>query len=160
MRGGMALTFVDGLIMLLAGGLLVLWLYRLFYRWLHQPAGSKLFLLGDGGELEADDENIGFLERHGFEVVSGKHRVPLRIGLDGEVLRSRLYIDYVAEKDGLTYLVKTARDRMPMDWTGSGVRDRLLVYALLVPGAAGILFADPREGWIRTVTFEFGETGD
>jgi hypothetical protein len=155
--GEMSMTaFGDSLIMLAAGGLIVVWLYRLFYKWLHAPADTRLYLLDEGGELQADDENVRFLEGAGYDVVSGKHRVPITIGLDGDILLSRLYIDYVAEKDGNTYLVKTARDRMPMDWTGSGVRDRLLVYALLVPSAKGILFADSKEGWIRTITFQIG----
>ncbi len=56
------------------------------------------------------------------------------IDLDGQALQSRLFIDLIAEKDGKHYIVKTARDRMPIDWTGSGVRDRLLVYALAYAG--------------------------
>ncbi|HUC90844.1 MAG TPA: hypothetical protein VMS09_02320 [Paenibacillus sp.] len=148
---------IDWLIMLVAGALLAAWLFRRFYVWLHQPPASRIYLLGKGGVLEPDDEQIRFLEDNGYDVVSGKHRVPITIGLDGQPLRSRLFIDYVAEKDGKTYLVKTARDRMPMDWTGSGVRDRLFMYALLVPSASGILFIDSREKSIRTITFIIGE---
>jgi hypothetical protein len=146
----------DWLIMIIAGALIAVWLLRRFYHWLHEPPASRMFLLGPGGELADDDENIRYLEQSGYEVISGKHRVPISIGLDGEPLSTRLFIDYVAMKDGKTYMVKTARDRMPLDWTGSGVRDRLLVYALLVPGAAGILYMDAKERWIRTITFAIG----
>ncbi|XEC92839.1 hypothetical protein AB6A23_15725 [Paenibacillus tarimensis] len=147
----------DWVVMFVAGGLILLWLYRIFYRWLHSPVGTRVVLLGEGLELDADDEYVQFLEAEGYTVTSGKHRIPVHIELDGNVLTSRLYIDYVAEKDGTTYIVKTARDRMPMDWTGSGVRDRLMVYALLVPHCKGILFADSKTREIRTIVFNIGE---
>jgi len=142
--------------MIVAGALIVIWMIRRFYHWLHEPPASRVFLLGPGGELAEHDENVRYLEQAGYEVISGKHRVPISIGLDGEALSTRLFIDYVAVKSGKTYIVKAARERMPLDWTGSGVRDRLLVYALLVPGATGILYMDAREKWIRTITFAIG----
>ncbi|MCF2942447.1 hypothetical protein [Paenibacillus tarimensis] len=149
----------DWVIMVVAGSFLAVWLFRSFYAWLHEPSGSRVVLLGDGEELAPDDENVKFLERSGFEVVSGKHRIPVTISLDGEKLKTRLYVDYVAERDGLTYLVKTARDRMPYEWTGSGLRDRLFMYALLVPGTEGIIIMDARDKWIRTLTFRITEQG-
>jgi hypothetical protein len=147
----------DWLVMLIAGSILIYWLYRMFYRWLHEPPGmnSKL-LLSRAEEVREDDENVIFLERAGYEVTHGKYRVPIRIDLDGQALQSRLFIDLIAEKDGKNDIEKTARDRMPIDWTGSGVRDRLLVYALLMPECEGILFVDQRERTIRTITFRFG----
>ncbi|WP_188887554.1 hypothetical protein [Paenibacillus radicis (ex Gao et al. 2016)] len=149
--------FGEWFVMLVAGLLLVIWLYRSFYRWLHTPLAVNRLTLGKGGELEANDENIAFLEQAGYEVISGKHRVPIGIELDGQPLGSRLYIDYIAELDGTMYIVKTARERMPMDWTGSGVRDRLLVYSLLLPECAGVLFVDVKEKAIRTIHFQVGE---
>jgi len=150
--------YVDWLIMIIAGCMIVLWLYRVFHRWLHEPPGvnSKL-LLSNAGEVDEDDEQVKFLEQHGFEVNYGKYRVPITIDLDGEELYSRLFIDMIAERDGKHYIVKTARERMPIDWTGSGVRDRLLVYALLMPECEGILFVDQKAQLIRTVTFRFSE---
>lgn len=147
----------DWFIMLIAGGLLAIWLFRVFYRWLHQPLGVNKVTLGKGGALEPDDENIMLLQSAGYEVVSGKHRIPISIGLDDDMLESRLYIDYIAEQDGDLFIVKTARDRMPMDWTGSGVRDRLFVYSLLLPECEGILFVDAKERIIRKITFHFAE---
>lgn len=149
----------DWFIMLVAGSLLAIWLFRAFYRWLHEPASMNRIKLGKGGQLMANDENIKLLERSGYEVSSGKHLVPIPIELDGVPLGkgSRLYIDYIAEKNNLTYIVKTARDRMPMDWTASGVRDRLLVYALLLPDCAGVLFVDAKEKNIRKITFHIAD---
>lgn len=146
----------DWFVMIAAGGIIVIWLYRRLYAWLHEPPASRIYVLGDGTEPDEHDETVRFLAANGYEVVSSKHRIPIEIELDGEPLQSRLFIDYVAVKSGKTWLVKTARDRMPVDWTGSGVRDRLLVYALLIPTAAGIVYADPRDNRLRTVTFDIG----
>ncbi|WP_337101694.1 hypothetical protein [Paenibacillus sp. YIM B09110] len=143
----------DWFIMLLAGSLLLIWLFRAFYRWLHAPSSVSRLKLGKGGTLSPNDENILLLERFGYEVVSGKHLIPIAVELDGQELGSRLYIDYVAEMDNKTYIVKSARERMPMDWTGSGVRDRLLVYALLLPQCSGVLFVDAKERIIRKIHF-------
>lgn len=152
-------AYGDWLIMFLAGSVLVIWLFRGFYRWLHEPASVNRLKLGKGAELMANDENIIILEQAGYEVKSSKHLVPIYIELDGVPLGkgSRLYIDYIAEMDNSMYIVKTARDRMPMDWTASGVRDRLLVYALLLPECAGILFVDAKDKVIRKITFDIAE---
>lgn len=149
----------DWFIMLLAGSLLLFWLFRAFYRWLHEPSSMNRLKLGKGGELTANDENIMLLEQAGYEVSSGKHLIPIPIELDGVPLGrgTRLYIDYIAEMDNQTYIVKTARDRMPMDWTASGVRDRLLVYSLLLPECAGVLFVDAKEKVIRKITFNIAD---
>jgi hypothetical protein len=147
----------DWLVMLIAGGLILFWLYRAFYRWLHEPPGMNTkLLLSEAEEVQEDDESVRFLEQAGYEVTHGKYRVPITINLDGQELQSRLFIDMIAEKEGKHYIVKTARDRMPIDWTGSGVRDRLLVYALLLPDCEGVLFVDQKERTIRTITFHFG----
>jgi hypothetical protein len=147
----------DWLVMLIAGGLLLYWLYRAFYRWLHEPPGlNTKLLLSEAAEVQEDDESVRFLEQAGYEVTHGKYRVPITIYLDGQELQSRLFIDMIAEKEGKHYIVKTARERMPIDWTGSGVRDRLLVYALLLPECEGVLFVDQKERTIRTITFHFG----
>ncbi|MGO4697585.1 hypothetical protein AB4Z50_25200 [Paenibacillus sp. 2TAB26] len=152
-------TYGDWAIMLIAGCLFVLWLFRVFHRWLHEPASVSRLTLGKGGTLSVDDENILLLEQAGYEVTSGKHLVPIPIKLDDVPLGkgSRLYIDYIAEMNNCTYIVKTARDRMPIDWSPSGVRDRLLVYSLLLPECDGILFVDAREKLIRKVTFHIAD---
>ncbi|QHT60450.1 hypothetical protein GXP70_11245 [Paenibacillus lycopersici] len=150
-------NFGDWLVMIAAGGLLLYWIYRAFYRWLHEPPGlNTKLLLSEAEAVKEDDANVQFLERAGYEVTHGKYRVPLTIDLDGTMLQSRLFIDLIAEKDGKHYIVKTARERMPIDWTGSGVRDRLLVYALLLPNCEGVLFVDQKEAVIRTITFRLG----
>lgn len=151
--------YIDWLVMVFVGSLLIIWAYRAFYRWLHQPAATRGLKLGKGGVIPDNDVNVQLLEQAGYEVTSGKHLIPISIELDGEELGrgSRLYIDYIAERDDESYIVKTARDRMPMDWTGSGVRDRLLVYSLLLPECTGVLFVDAKERIIRKITFHIAE---
>ncbi|RAP76474.1 hypothetical protein [Paenibacillus montanisoli] len=150
-------NFGDWLVMFIAGGLILFWLYRVYYRWLHEPPGMKAKLvLSDADDVPEDDVAVQFLEDAGYEVTHGKYRIPLTIDLDGSILNSRLIIDLFAEKDGKHYIVKTARERTPIDWTGSGVRDRLLVYALMMPECDGILFVDHKELTIRTITFRYG----
>ncbi|GKU79641.1 hypothetical protein L3i20_v240380 [Paenibacillus sp. L3-i20] len=145
--------------MLIAGSLLAIWAYKAFYRWLHTPVNVNRIKLGKGGAIGDNDENVSLLERSGYVVSSGKHVIPIPIELDDTPLGSgsRIYIDYIAEKEDCTYVVKTARDRLPMDWTASGVRDRLLVYSLLLPDCTGVLFIDAKEGIIRKITFQLGD---
>ncbi|MFS0722747.1 hypothetical protein [Paenibacillus sp. 1P07SE] len=147
----------DWFIMIIVGILFVVWVYRRFYIWLHEPVGSQLIMLDGGDEPDPGDENVRLLEIEGYTVTSARHRVPVSVELDGEMLGSRLYIDYVAEKDSELYLVKTARDRMPIDWTGSGIRDRLLVYTLLVPSSSGVLYVDAKHRQIRVIRFHVNE---
>jgi len=151
--------YLDWLVMIIVGSLLVIWLYRAFYKWLHQPLGTTKLKLGKGGDIAENDRCVQLLEQAGYEVTSGKHCIPITIELDGEQLGrgSRLYIDYIAEMNDEIYIVKAARERMPMDWTGSGVRDRLLVYSLLLPECAGVLFVDANEQLIRKIIFQIAE---
>lgn len=142
-----------------AGVLLAVWLYGAFYRWLHAPAAVNRVKLGKGGTIDDDDENVALLESQGYKVISGKHSVPIPVELDDKPLGkgTRIYIDYIAESDELTYIVKAARERMPMEWTASGLRDRLLVYMLLLPDCAGVLYVDANEKTIRKITFHLAE---
>jgi hypothetical protein len=145
----------DWFIMALAGTLLLAWLYRSFYRWLHAPVNMNRITLGKGAAVSDGDENVQLLNRNGYKVLSAKHVVPIPVELDDAPLGTgaRIYIDYMATKDDLTYIVKTARERKPMDWTASGVRDQLLVYALLLQDCSGILYIDAKSGTIRKIAF-------
>ncbi|MFB9325322.1 hypothetical protein ACFFSY_05225 [Paenibacillus aurantiacus] len=147
----------DWLVMLVAVVLIVLLLYRLFYRWLHEPPSMHSeVLLSRAEEVDDEDEHVKLLEEEGFDVTYGRYKVPIHIDIDtGEQLQSRLFIDMIAEKDGKHYIVKTARERMPLEWTGSGLRDKLLVYALLLPEASGVVYVNARERTVRMITFHF-----
>lgn len=101
-----------------------------------------------------EDEVTKLLASQGFRVICGKKRIPIEILVNGrEQLQSRLFIDYMAERDEHYYAVKLAKDRKPMEMTGSSVREHLLVYQLIVPHAAGVLYVDPHTGQVDV--FEF-----
>lgn len=140
--------------MLAAAGIMIGWVIRRFDRWLHEPPGSKLRKLALAGGVELD-ETTQLLQTHGYEVLSGKHRISLGVVVDeGPVMPTRLYFDYLAIKENKYYLVKIDRQRQPMDWTASGLRERLLVYALLFPDCEGMLIVIPQDQQLKIVRFK------
>jgi len=144
----------DWVIMLAAAGIMVWWAIRRFDRWLHEPPGARLRKLALAGGIE-QDETVELLQEYGYEVLSGKHRVPLGVIVDeGPVMPTRLYFDYLACKDDKYYLVKLERARQLMDWTASGLRNQLLVYALLFPDCEGIVIVLAQERQIKLVRFK------
>ncbi|MFB9277342.1 hypothetical protein [Cohnella cellulosilytica] len=144
----------DWLIMLIAAGVMGWWIVRRVDRWLHEPPDARLRRLAVAGGVE-EDEHVSLLKEQGFHVLSGKHRIPLGVSVDdGPVMPTRLYFDYLAEKENKYYLVKLERPRQPMEWTASGLRERLLVYALLFPDCHGIVLVLPQERQIKTVRFK------
>lgn len=154
--------FGDWLLMLIAAGFMIGWVLWRLRRWLHDPPGARLRKLARAGGIDVDDNDaVSLLEEHGYEVLSGKHRIPLGVVLDdGPPQPTRLYFDYLASMEDKYYLVKLERARQPTDWTASGLRERLLVYQLLFPDCDGIVVADPNERQVRKVRFqvEDGET--
>ncbi|RED61643.1 hypothetical protein [Cohnella lupini] len=145
----------DWIIMLAAAGIMVWWVLRRFDRWLHEPPGSRLRKLAASGGVEQDDDNVQLLQDSGFEVLSGKHKIPLGVTLDDSaVMPTRLYFDYLAFKDDKYYLVKLERLRQQMEWTASGLREKLLVYALLFPDCEGIVIVPAQERKLKIVRFK------
>jgi len=145
---------VDWLLLLAVAALMLWWIVRRFDRWLHEPPGVRLRRLAQKGTAP-DDEISALLADNGFEVLAGKHRISLGVAVDDEPVQpTRLFFDYLAAKDDKYYLVKVDRARQPLDWTASGLRERLLVYALLFPDCDGIIVVDPRDRRVRTVRFQ------
>lgn len=146
--------FGDWLLLLAGAAVALWWVVRRFDRWLHEPPGVRLRRLAQKGGV-AEDDTVALLRESGFEVLSGKHRIPLGVSVDdGPAQPTRLFFDYLASKEDKYYLVKLERARQPLDWTASGLRERLLVYALLFPDCAGIIVADPKDKLVRTVRFQ------
>ncbi|WP_027093756.1 hypothetical protein [Cohnella thermotolerans] len=146
--------FGDWFVFLVAVFLLLWWIWRRFNHWLHEPPGYRLRKLAKSGEVEPD-EAVALLEQQGYEVLSGKHRIPLGVAVDdGPLQPTRLYFDYLAAKEDKYYLVKLDKSRRPIEWTASGLRERLLVYALLFPECEGIIIANLKDQWLRTVRFQ------
>ena len=143
----------DPFVVVLIVALMLVWLfvaakrkYRNRWRGPDIPPHSEVFV--------PSDEAVRLLEEAGYDILAGKVRLPVYVELDGNVMESRLFIDAFAEKDGETYVVRLARERKPIEMTGSSLRDHLLVYHLLYPQTAGVLYVDLPAGAIRVVKFE------
>lgn len=132
----------DRWIMLLLALIAVILVGRGMNRWLRKPAAFKPGKAFSVNEHFERTPFVELLENAGYEVISGKLKVPLAFEAGDDRLYSRLFIDYVAAIDDEYYLVKTSRTRRPVEWTGSGVRDALLPYLLLYPDCAGVLYID------------------
>ncbi|THF75895.1 hypothetical protein [Cohnella fermenti] len=144
----------DGFVFVIVVILLLWWLVHRFNRWLHAPPSLRLRRLAQDGPVDAD-ESVVWLETCGYEVLSGKHRIPLAVAVDdGPMQATRLYFDYLVQKDDCYYLVKIDRARKPIEWTPSGLRDRLLAFTLMFPECEGIVIADPKGQTIHTVRFK------
>jgi hypothetical protein len=103
----------------------------------------------------SEDEVTRLLEEEGYKVISGKQRIPIHITVnDDEPLHSRLFIDYFVERDGLYFTVKSARERKPMEATGSSIRDHLLVFHLLYPQTTGVVYVDAQQRKVQRVLFQ------
>ncbi|NOU64448.1 hypothetical protein GC096_10450 [Paenibacillus sp. LMG 31461] len=101
-----------------------------------------------------EDDVVELLEAVGFEVLAGKTKIPITMTVgEREQLESRLFIDYFVQKEDDIYLVKVARERKPLEMTGSAVRDMLLPYTLIYPEAQGILYVDMTVSKIKKITF-------
>lgn len=96
------------------------------------------------------------LRTHGYEVVSGKQKVPLFIEVDEKEYESRLYIDYIARRDRECYIVIVARERKPLRLSGAGLRDFFLTHYLLYQ-PDGILYVDRNKKSIKCIQFDFPE---
>lgn len=147
MRGG------DSLVVILIVVTFAIWGGVRLRRWLLAPPSLRL-------SVEPDDEivvseAVALLENAGYEVLTQKRKVSIRVTVDGEEeLQSRLFVDHFAARDDGVYVVKVAKERKPLDMTGSGIREHLLVYHLLYPDAAGIVYVDPPLQTIHTFQFE------
>lgn len=85
---------------------------------------------------------VGLLEDEGYDVLCGKWRIPLNIIVSHKTLQSRLYVDYLVKGEDGLYIVKLAKDRQHIEWTGSGVRDFFLPYFSLHHRIVGVLYVD------------------
>lgn len=124
-----------------------------FRRWLSTPM-KKRFRIPVSAEIPEDDDTARLLEGAGFDVLAGKAKIPITMTVnDRDQLESRYFIDYFVEKDEELYLVKLAKERKPLEMTGSAVRDMLLPYQLIYPEASGILYVDEELQKIKKFTF-------
>ncbi|GAA3405439.1 hypothetical protein ACFFNY_29135 [Paenibacillus hodogayensis] len=142
-------TFV--IVLLIAAGLI--WFYARGRHWYDKP--RPMLAIPQQEEIFVpSDEAVRLLNAEGYEVAAGKTKLPVTVLLDGQELETRLFIDAFVLKEDELYIVKLARDRQPLEMTASAIRERLLVYSLLYPDAAGVLYVDTTLRSIRQITFE------
>lgn len=142
----------DSLILLLLSLLILGVLFAWFRRWLTAPPKVEHPIVPD--EEIMVTEIVELLEFAGYEVWTGKRKVPISVMVnDRTEMESRLFIDHFAADGDKLYLVKVARDRKPIEMTGSGLRDGLLVYQLLYEQIEGILLVDPKLRTIDKIRF-------
>ncbi|RKN84688.1 hypothetical protein D7M11_11895 [Paenibacillus ginsengarvi] len=142
-------TFVILLLLIAA----LVWFYVRSRLWYNKPRASLAIPHQD--ELYVpSDEAVLLLNQKGYEIAAGKTKLPVYITLDGQEMESRLFIDAYVVKDDELFLVKLARERRPLEMSASAIRERLLVYYLLYPEAAGVLYVDTSLGSIKKITFE------
>lgn len=147
----------DGLVMVMIGVVAILLLSWRLNRWLMSPASSQLPGVPIN-EVIHDHPAIDLMEREGYEVIGGKVKINLTFDADEVQVYSRLFIDYVVTDDsGDLYLVKLSRERKPLDWTGSGIRDRLMPFMVMYPECAGLLYIDLNENAVRRVTMDWSD---
>jgi len=130
------------------------WVTLRIRRWWLRPQERRLMPRIAYADVQRD-EAVELLEGAGFDVLAAKQRIPVYITVNesDEPLESRLYIDYIASKNDQLYVVKVAKERRPLDMTGSAVRDLLLPYHLLFPDATGLLYVDMGQHKIRKISF-------
>ncbi|WP_127586014.1 hypothetical protein [Paenibacillus koleovorans] len=129
------------------------WLY---FRLKHQQGNMSIYRQVPRHDeiVLGSEEALALVQDAGYEWIAGKVKIPVTVILDNVATESRLFADGFVEKGNAWYVVKFARDRKPIDLTGSALREHLLVYSLLYPDAAGVLYVDVTAGMIRTVQFE------
>ncbi|KIL38514.1 hypothetical protein SD70_26115 [Gordoniibacillus kamchatkensis] len=145
----------DVLVVVLVLGVLLIWGGIAFRHWFENPPKKQKVQAPLGEPDFEPNEVTELLEGAGFDVLAAKARIPIVMTLnDREQFQSRLYIDYFAEKSDELFLVKVARERKPLELTGTGIRDALLHYYLLYPEAAGVLYVDMDAHKIKKFTFD------
>ena len=100
---------------------LIVWLFLGLRSWLNRPIPVSLAELRLNENIQ-DSPALTLLEANGYDVIGGKMKVPLAFEADNSVLYSRLFIDYVAEREDARYLVKTSRRRQPLERSGPAIR--------------------------------------
>ncbi|CAM2808772.1 hypothetical protein PASE110613_01860 [Paenibacillus sediminis] len=143
----------DVILMFLIGVTVVIILFYRLRGWSDENEASVLIpeMMPIREEEIFDHPALDILSDAGYEVLSGKMRIPILFDADGVQLHSRLYIDYLVSRDHATYMVKLARERRPVEWTGSAVRNEFLHYFLLYPECKGLLYVDVAQKEIKEV---------
>ncbi len=145
----------DAWVLLLLLVAVAAWIGWGISRWLDKPPSSLKFLLQSAPP--GNGPNIRLLEQNNYEVLSGKVRIPIKVNYNNQKLNTRIYLDYVVRQDDDVYVVKIAKDRDQIKWSGSGIRDQFLALALLHEQISGVIYLDPKQQMIHKIEFDFAD---
>jgi hypothetical protein len=120
----------------------------------NKPSDIKKYVIDDR-RTEFVGRVPSLLERHGYEVIHAKIRVPFQLHVDDEVSDCCLTVDYVAEADGEAYLVIVARGKRAR-LSSVTLKETFLPYYLFFK-PAGILYVNREKGSIKLIDFEIPE---
>jgi hypothetical protein len=101
-------------------------------------------------------EVADLLREFGYEPIEGKKKIPISIELDKVPYESRMFIDFLAMKEDMLYVVLVAKERKPLRRTGAAIRDHLLPFFLLYR-PAGIVYVDKAKSKVSLVNFSHPE---
>lgn len=92
------------------------------------------------------------LRRAGYVPLEAQAEGEWEVLLDGEVERVRLYADWLAERDGLVYVVEVKTGRRAPSIRNAATRRQLLEYFCAFE-VDGVLLLDMEEGLLQEVEF-------
>lgn len=145
----------DAWVLLVLLAAVAVWVGYGISRWLERPPSSLKFLLQSAPPGSGPNKRL--LEQHHYEVLSGKVRIPIKVNYNDQKLNTRIYLDYVVRQDDDIYVVKIAKDRDNMKWSGSGIRDQFLALALLHEQISGVIYLEPKQQTLHIIQFDFEE---
>lgn len=139
--------------LLLIIGIIGIAVFMAMCSWFQPRSQSKWKLVPD--EEIPVTEAVALLENAGYEVLTTKRKIPIRMLVnDQEELFSRYFVDHFAQCEDKWYVVKVARPRNGFEMRGSLIRDQLLPYQLIYLEASGVLYVDVSLQKIVKIQFE------
>ncbi len=105
-------------------------------------------------DVPKSGQALALLHDNGYEVISGKVRVPLEVQHGGQQSQSRVIIDFIARKHDKMYVVKIKNKRKPERMAAANLRDEYLKLQLLF-ATDGVLYLDMEKGKINEIEFTY-----
>ncbi|MCH5584206.1 hypothetical protein MK805_04390 [Shimazuella sp. AN120528] len=140
----------DSIVLVL---IILLILFLILRKWVSfQFAKDILLNKAQKEPKQIKGEVADLLREYGYEPIEGKKKIPISIELDKEPYESRMFIDFLAMKEDLLYVVLVAKERKPLRKTGAAIRDHLFPFFLLYR-PAGIVYIDKAKNKVSLVQF-------
>jgi len=117
-------------------------------RWWKAQKMQRRFARGARAELDAQQ----LLEEHGYSVRDGQVRAEGVFLVDGEPVSYHVRADYLADKDGKSFVVEVKSGDTAPDPKHSATRRQLLEYQHVYQ-TDGLILADMREGVLLRIDF-------